>query len=670
VADDRTTILEVVEDRGDFLQIGADNSMAVRISIIHKQRREIGEENLKIEPLSPPAFETPIVDIRIPGQELPDFDFKMSELVGQETFDAFTALGVAVPLIEATGIDTTAGLPLDDVAELVVREGSITVTIDNGLPVPLAVTLTLVDRDNGDRVISVLTGLPDQIAPNGRERGEFDLAGADISGTLGIEVSGGTVEAQNVDIVGDPTLVIESSMQDLIVESARAKIPGQQLSDNQLISFPDRGILIESATIREGGLTLEITSRLPVDMTVTLQLDDLIDDSGNPVVIEDLVLPARIPDSDGEVVSERLDLNNTTFKPNKADPFNLRLSYSATTDPSDGLVEIRTDSSAISVKALTEDLKFDEVKGILDKLPLDAVDPIEQRFDNIPDGLENIKLETTTLVAWLTTKVGFQSEIELLVEGENAAGERLDFIVQQTFERYNATTDPAEGKVVNVSLDSKILTDFLNLLPNTIKVTPSITVGDGVSTETVSPTDWVQVDSVIFGSEARFKIEADDRIEVEPTFRELKDEEARTRISNNLKSATAITLIENHIPLAVRVSLWVAATKEDVFTNPLLRIPTDGTTFGIEAAPVDANGRTTSSIVSAPQLIELTKDEVLVFLQKGGVYTGVLVEFDTTVAPADAGDPTAGFVELLGSDWVNVQAATEVVLKLNESLVK
>ena len=47
-------------------------------------------------------------------------------------------------------------------------------------------------------------------------------------------------------------------------------------------------------------------------------------------------------------------------------------------------------------------------------------------------------------------------------------------------------------------------------------------------------------------------------------------------------------------------------------------------------------------------------------MREGGFWTGIRVEFDET----------DGNVEVLGSDWISIKAATEVILELNKSLLE
>ena len=123
---------------------------------------------------------------------------------------------------------------------------------------------------------------------------------------------------------------------------------------------------------------------------------------------------------------------------------------------------------------------------------------------------------------------------------------------------------------------------------------------------------------------------------------------------------------ERGAPVLEHVSLRVAPDStglhSDDFVNDLargfLKIPQEGA-FDVPAASTGDDGRVTQS-VSNQEEISLTSEEVLVFLRQGGVYTGVLVELEGTETD----------VEIFGTDFVNVVAGAQIVIELNEDLVK
>ena len=647
VANDTTTIDEVARDRSEFLDISSDGRMALNFSTEFEEngRAEVGNR-LQVTP-QPRDFGTKLGSISIPGASLdvPPVRIPVGTILpdippGQEFPPELAPAGVP-----AIGFDDIVGnLKLTDVSLLVIEEGALTLTIQNGLPVPLGINLTLIDADT-DTLVAALDPPLGEVAAGGEGTGAFDLAGKRMSGVLKVIVSGGTIAVDGRVTVEDGSeLVIVVDVSDLSVSEATAVIPQQQFEDDQVLVFPDDRIQIERAVISEGGLTLNVTSGIPVPMSVTLSLPDLKGPDGQP---NEFVIDQLEPDVTRSIT---FDLTGNEFSPD--DPLSLRLSYEASTFPSDREVTIRSDSE-IQIEAVTEKLIFSLVTGRLNELTLPDL-PTEEREVDFPDGLDNIGLSATSLDVFIRSGVGFTSAIDLVIDGTNQAGNTESILIQEVLPRGN----PDSPIPIRISPDSRELTDFLNNLPTVVKVTPTVKVGDGVGTESIAPDHFVQVDSVVFQAPAKFRITAATQIEVTPEKQELTDDEARRRITENLISTSLLTTIENHIPVGVRVSVKVADRLEDVYTNPILSIPREGA-FSVPAASVDANGRVTESAFQTTN-VDVTKEEFLVFIKRGGVFTGVLVDIDAT----------EGDVELFATDFVAVQAGAEILVELNEDLVK
>lgn len=646
VANDTTTIDEVARDRSEFLDISSDGRMALNFSTEFEAtgRAEVGNR-LQVTPQAQ-SFGTELGSIKIPGASLdvPPVRIPVGAILpdipaGVEFPPAPLPAGVP-----AVGFDDIVGnLNLSDVSLLVIEEGALTLTVQNGLPVPLGLNLVLKDAVT-DTLVATLEPPLGEIAAGGEGTGTFDLAGKRMSGVLKVVVSGGTGAVDGrVTVEEDAELVILIGVSDLSVSEATAVIPQQQFADNQVLAFPDDRIQIERAVISEGGLTLRVTNEIPVLMSISLSLPDLKGPDGSPNVF---VIDQLEPNVTRSI---SFDLSDNVFSPDN--PLELRISYEASTFPSDREVTIRSNSE-IKIEAVTEKLIFSLVTGRLNELSL-PIDPVSQSVD-FPDGLDNIGLSATSLTVYLRSGVGFQSAIDLTIDGTSQSGNKESIVIQEVFPRGN----PDAPVAIVISPDSRELTNFLNNLPIQVTVTPTVIVGDGVGTESIAPNHFVQVDSVVFQAPAKFRITAPTQIKVPPEKQELTDDEARRRITSNLIEATLFTTIENHIPVGVRVSLRVADRIEDVFTNPILKIPSEGA-FSVPAATVDADGRVTQSAFETSET-KITKEDFLVFVKKGGVFTGVLVDIDAT----------DGDVELFASDFVAVQAGAEIIILLNEDLVK
>ena len=193
-------------------------------------------------------------------------------------------------------------------------------------------------------------------------------------------------------------------------------------------------------------------------------------------------------------------------------------------------------------------------------------------------------------------------------------------------------------------------------------------IGDGEAAEVIDASHWVQIDHVRFATQGHFQLEEDTRIEFDPSFRRLQDDDARRRLRAGLDSAAVLTTIENHLPTAIRVSLWVAPRAEDVYgnqnlfadnaVNGYLRIPKQGF-FAVGAGDVGPQGQVVASAFSH-QRIALSDEDVEVFLREDGVYTGMLIELEKT--PRE--------VVMRGSDFVAVEAGAVIFMEFNEDLIK
>ena len=651
VADDRTTIEQVVSDRSDFLKIDDESLLTVDFTSDFNRREEVGNR-LRVTPTSN-TFGTPIGAINLPGQDLPNITVGLNAILGQDL-----ETGATVPLIPGGGFEVDEVLPvLVGVRSLTVSEGSIQIDMINNLPLTLS-SVRLALSDQGDSSLDIPAGVIDEldlgtVASGASASGTFSLAGRQISSALAISVTGQTEEGQNVVIDADAALSIAASISELTVERAFAVIPPQEFSASQVLAFPDDRIQVTRAVISEGGLTFNVTNEIDIIMEIELRLDDLrkADGSTNTFLITGL--------EPGQVSTVSFDLDDNEFAPE--DPLELRISYAVRTEDSGEPVQIFS-TGEVLVEAVTEDLVFSRVEGILNRVSL-PVPSLTQTVD-FPAGLDNVALQSTALSVNLTSGIGFRSSIDLDIQGTNSKGETGSLLISEVFQR----GDPDNPVALTLAPSSEDLTDFLNLLPTEVSVTPTVQMGDGEGTEVIEPDHWVQIDEVNFVTQGIFRLKNDTRIEPDPIFRRQSDAEARDRISANLDSASVVTEIENHLPIGVRVSLRVAPNAEDVYgsedlfennqANGYLRIPKDGA-FEVGAGQVDANGRVTQSTTSR-QRITLSDDDALVFLREDGIYTGVLIELDQT--PGD--------VALLGTDFVNVVAGAEIYMELNEDLVE
>ncbi|MYB71311.1 MAG: hypothetical protein F4X75_22790 [Gemmatimonadetes bacterium] len=421
------------------------------------------------------------------------------------------------------------------------------------------------------------------------------------------------------------------------------------IAKTEALAFADDRIQIAHAVIAEGGLTLKATNQTAIPLQIELILDDVKRPDGTPhaFLIDAL--------ASGESMVVPFDLAGSEFIPQS--PIEMRISYRV-----QGEFAETSATDKLLLEAETEDLLLSRIEGVLDEVVL-SVSPIV-RAVNFPSGLDRIAFSSVALEVGLTSGVGFRSRIDLHIEGTNSYGERDSLMISEVFQR----GDPDHPVSLALSLASAELTEFLNLLPTEVAVAPTVRIGDGESAEVIDSRHWVQIDQVRFASQGHFQIEEDTRIEFDPIFRRFQDDDARRRIQASLDSAVVVTAVENHLPTAIRVSLWVAPRTEDVYgnedlfadneANGYLRIPKEDS-IAVDAGEVGPEGQVVASAFSH-QRIALADEDVEVFLREEGVYTGILVELDKT--PSE--------VVMRASDFIAVEAGAVIFMEFNEDLVK
>jgi len=421
------------------------------------------------------------------------------------------------------------------------------------------------------------------------------------------------------------------------------------IAKTEALAFVDDRIQIAHAVIAEGGLIIKATNQTAIPLQIELVLDDVKRPDGTPPVFPIDALAS------GESRSVSFDVAGSEFAPQN--PLELRFSYRVQGEFAETSA---TDELLIEVEA--GDLLLSRVEGVLDEVIL-AVEPVA-RAVNFPAGLDQIAFSSVALEVALTSGVGFRSRIDLQIEGTNGHGERGSLMISEMFQRGDIDYPVS----LALSRTSAELTEFLSLLPTEVAVAPTVRIGDGESAEVIDSSHWVQIDHVRFASQGHFQIEEDTRIEFDPIFRRLQDDDARRRIHAGLDSAVAVTAIENHLPTAIRVSLWVAPKAEDVYgsedlftdnqANGYLRIPKQGS-FGVGAGEVGLEGQVVASAFSRQRIV-LSDEDVEVFLREEGVYTGMLVELEKM--PRE--------VVMRGSDFIAVEAGAVIFMEFNEDLVK
>lgn len=633
VANDTTHIGKIIGDR-DFLQTAPGGGMALNFSK-EVGRAEVGDR-LSLRPQELEVH-TPVGEIKVPGQSFALPPILLSQLVGQN----LPAGNVA--LIPGSQISTTVSVPLENIQSMVVREGTIAISLRNETPLTLTdMVLVLVDQGRGGAVVDQAD--LGTLAPRASAAGQFVLSGKEISGNLQVEVTGRSQDATDVTVTDDDRLEVSASLSDLVLLSVSGLIPPQEFSASQAMPFADDRVQVTRARISQGRIILRVSSGIVLLTQIDLSLDDLKKPDGSPNVWS-------IDLEQGESEDVVFDLTENDFEP--INPLELRFSYQAHTVGAQTPAALES-GQEIAVQALTEELVMSRVEGKLNQLSLPM--PEVEREIGFPDGLNNLSLAGASLDIYFTSGIGFLADVNLVIRGVNKFGQEGKVDVVERFPRGSAENPVS----TQVTVTRGELTPFINLLPSQLFIEPEVRVGDGREVEVIEPADWVSIDSVVFHTEPRLTVEDSTYIDVEPRDIGFRDPRTRTRIESGLDSAVIATFLENSMPIGVGVRLFVAPRKEEVFTNPIVTIPRlERRPFRVEAAPVDAQGHSAGTTKLAPDPYILEKERVVQFLQDP-LYSGIRIYLPKT----------DGEVEVRATDFVNVQATLRLDLNLNEDVVK
>ncbi len=700
VANDNKTIREVVAGRSSFLEIDEQTGgMALHLTVPENPDEVLGTAKVG-DNLATPATEqelppTPIGTIKLPGAPLPPVEIALEDLGLPTSIDAGGGVeiqidlepGAEIPEALPTAVDVSlppVGFDLENIDEVVIQRGGIDISVTNGLPIPLSrLQVTLRDSGRGRDVGESIT-IQDVSGNGGTDSGRLSLDGESISGSLAFKVSIITGDDGAVTIGDDPRLVIVASLDPLEVSSVSGKIPQQAFApeEPQIVNFPESDVKVDSAAISQGEIEITIDNQIPLIVNVKLSVLNLVDrDTGQPV---DFEIPLD-PRSTSQPVT--FPLGNASFvQPrgrNPDDPDQLRVAYVATTSESDQVETISSDQ-ALAVNVVVSPLVFSRLEGRLDQVSLDI--PEQRQTVEIPAGLDNINIATTSLEVHVTSAIGFQAEVELDITGTNTAGEPAPLLpIRETFKR----GDPDFPVSDTLTVSPVALTDFLNFLPSEIVINARVVVGDGVTPGIIDSSHSVTLDRVVFDTEPRLSITADTQMDPEESIKDItfRDSEARRKIRSNFVSGSVTATLENSIPLGVGVRLFVGRTRAAVFDTTsgdhVITIPRRIARFSGEdaadypeppfqakAAPVDPETGFSDGIETTEITIELTADEVVALILEDDdparedddhakLFSGVRVTLPQT----------QGEVEIRADNFINIIAGMGVELLLNSDLL-
>jgi hypothetical protein len=452
-----------------------------------------------------------------------------------------------------------------------------------------------------------------------------------------IEIQGDQV-LFNIDHQLDPIemgdfLRINGAEKSTNIPIPNSVIIGFQQTVSDVVTMPD-SIIVTNAVIKQGNVEVSVDNQTNYHINIDVVIP-FLQQSGN-------ALPINFDINSGDYQNWNIPLDQVEFLPNGTNQvgFDATARVTGSTGSQGGNVFITVRIS---------DIQFQELTGILDHLHLNLED--QNMEIGLPDELEGFRIQSANLKLALRLGVRIPIVTDLSIEAINQRNP--EFIDQISFQ--DSITNVVGNGVMVDTLEfpnDLLVADFINGQPEEIAVDGSLQIGDGQNTVTVYDTNTVDV-KVLF--KAPLIVTLPDYItETNPDTIDI-DEDTREILRDNLISVDLETIIDNHLPLGVRVTIFYDSTTSDSAT---LYHPgyTPNLTIGpLEMTPAPVSG--TPGLVTAPVTsmldIELNKDQLRLF-ERPEIYQGTRLEILGT---------SGQMVQVRPTDYINIRAILNAVVR-------
>jgi hypothetical protein len=473
-----------------------------------------------------------------------------------------------------------------------IANGTLTVNIVNGLPVPVSdddgddrLSLDLLDPVSGHVLASVEF---DVIEPGGHAQRTADLAAIELPGRVAIRISGGSPGSGPQPVLVDAAceIAVEAVFSDLEVTEAVAVVPEQAFTSIFSTPLPqDYGVVM--ALIDEGSLEVFLRNDMAIGCQAVVTWPAVLDLDGQPLQIVVGLAEAgeeqRTVDFAGHVVQA----------PEGQTLSELAAVVSVTSPGSEGqAVALRSDQGVMA-EIGSGRIEFTSVTGTVPSLSYD-LDPIEAQIE-LPDEFDGILLCSATMMLELTTTASLPALAAFDLVGINQTGQRHEMSIQEEIQAAEGGRAATTRIILNES--NSTIVDFLNHMPTVIELSGRVEIGGETDqVGTVRRDDYALVSWQI-SAPVEVVIESS-QLYGEPTELDL-EQETREKIEDHFGAAEFRLEVVNHLPVGVHARLLMGTDPDVIKSEPLIAIGP----FGIEAGIVGPAGNTVlEPVISSPVL--------------------------------------------------------------------
>ncbi len=418
-----------------------------------------------------------------------------------------------------------------------IASGGINAQITNNFGVDLDTVIASIYTINdyigwSDTILVSQGSFPSGIANGDIESIYMDLSGDSITSQLYMMVHCHTPGAGGILSLDDKDLTTEVGFgSGITVSSAQAEIPQTTLDLSENVNLNEDNT-IQTATLSGGTLSIEIQNGSNLTADLDFQIPDFTN-GGAP-----LSRSRTIYGSSTETIL--VDLTGYTFAP--SNPDFVTITASAVTNPSGGQV-IVSETDQFTLTSQLTNLQFSSMTGII--APTEATINENVELD-IPEGFDSLQLVNAELTMEIINGFNFPGDLNLTIDGNGG---------QQLIVPLTSITpgSPASPETTIIVLDD--LSDFLNPVPTQITVDGAATFGDGVTSGTVTPDDFI-VSNITIRSPLEFRLVGTPTFAGDTTSEEI-DQDDINIVTDHVLSAVLTANITNTLPIGISVKLFL-----------------------------------------------------------------------------------------------------------------
>ncbi|MCK5126534.1 MAG: hypothetical protein KAR42_09780 [candidate division Zixibacteria bacterium] len=603
---------------------------------------KIDQDNLTVDSLGNPMFYfNNVLDTVFVGGtfSIPDVVETVSESLGLVTLDPIppqsflVALMAEFPGLPAgtfpdTSFDISHALPaLGNFTTATIASGSAVMVIENDFGLYLDTVIVAIIDEIAMQQIATYE-IPGGIPAGTTSSDTIDLSGKIISNQLSAVIHCHAQQATSFTLA-DKSLGSSIGMPTgLTVSSAAAMMPEMTKSFSQLIDMNSTH-LIESASIDNGRLAIEISNNTNVAANLVLTLPDFIS-NGSPLVINQTVYAQQGGQYYYNLANYTLEMIDQTL------PQALSLDIDANIASSGGAIVTINAGDKISVTATIDNIEFGTINGIIAETSADF-DSLQEELD-VPTGFSNIQLPSAVLTLAIENSVNIPGSFSIEVDGDQ--GQHKSLV---------GTISPGtlENPVMTYIVDST-LTAFMNPIPEVFTVTGSATFGDGVTPGSISSADFLIAELTI--SSPMEMIIDSSIVDGEWTDTDI---DIDSSVVNGFKNAIFHVAFENHLPLGITVEILLSGDSATLYSNP--EISLGPVTVG--AGVLNPDG-TVSEATLSNNSISMDSTQIQV-LHNDTLWVGELINLHST---------NGASVKMSVSDYLNITGYIDLDINFSDDL--